>query len=423
MDTIRLLGIRTEGHHIRFDFQYSRRLDPFFRDIPLTIEYPIDVTNVPQSILAVPFVCCVLPIVWLTDSQLVLPELDLDFFECIPEVKKGYETMFPESTFAGQICPERIVKNSALGNGCAAFFSGGLDATQTLVSHFNEKPHLISIWGADIRYDNEAGWNAVHKGIEEIATRFSLPNPVIRSNFRQFDDEGALNHIYAAQLQDDWWHGVKHSLGLLGHAAPYVWLHKLSTVYIASSNCAKDEPVRCASHPRTDNYVRFAGCRVVHDGYEFSRQDKARNVVSFSKTTGNKISLHACWQSQSGSNCCRCEKCYRTMTAIIAEGGDPVDYGFPNAEPAMKDMKSVLIAGKVLSSSVAKRHWVHIQNGLRQNRSTLKRSPYRKSVEWLLSADLLHIERIKPPLLYFLRSRLASMKFYQALHNIKERLK
>lgn len=421
MERVSLNTIKIDQNKVEYIFSVSDGLKKYFSGKPFVIEYPMSLETVPDGVLAVPFVCNVLPIVWLTDSKLILPELDKDFYNCIPEVKKGYETMFPESVFAGQVCPERVVECRTTGDGCGAFFSGGLDATQTLVSHFDEKPHLISIWGSDIRYDNEVGWKAVHDGIAETAQRFGLADVVIRSTFREFDDEGVLHGTFIEQLKDGWWHGVKHGLGLLGHAAPYVYINGLSTIYIASSNCPADGLVRCASSPLTDNHVRFAGCGVVHDGYEFSRQDKAHNVVTFSKENRNEITLHACWQSQSGRNCCHCEKCYRTMTAIIVEGGNPENFGFLEARKTMPAMRACLIGGKQLTPFLAESQWIHIQNRLIENKGLLAVNPFLKSIQWITTTDFHHIERAKMPLSYRLRVKLSSFKFYRMLHRLKEK--
>lgn len=423
MEEIRLQAVIVEGSALRYQFSVTEGLEKFFSGKPFVIEYPVDISGVPEAVLTVPFVSNVLPIVWLTDSKLILPALDKDFFDCIPNVKKGYETMFPESVFAGEVCPGKIVECGQKGSGCAALFSGGLDATQTLVSHFDEKPHLISIWGSDIEYSNEAGWKAVHDGIAETAQRFDLPDVVIRSSFRDFDNEGELDRRFFGQLKDGWWHGVKHGLALLGHAAPYACCMGLSTVYIASSNCPADGAVRCASNPLTDNHVRFAVCRVVHDGFEYSRQDKVHNVVEFVRKTGQQVTLHACWQSRSGNNCCRCEKCYRTMMALIAEGAEPEAYGFADTVRSLKNMRTYLIGEKGLTPGLAKRQWRYIRNRLLENQEMLADSSYWPDIRWILAADFENIENEKMPLLYRLRSRLANFRFYQALHRLKERLK
>jgi len=197
----------------------------------------------------------------------------------------------------------------------------------------------------------------------------------------------------------------------------------LSTVYIASSNCPADGVVRCASNPTTDNYVRYAGCQVKHDGFEYSRQDKVRNVVDFAKETGKQITLHACWQSQTGKNCCHCEKCYRTMAAILAEGADPVAYGFYEAKQTLPDMQRYIIEGKALNANLAVSYWRHIRDSICRNRSVLRQTEYWKYLKWIANADFLQHEKIKMPLQHRIRSKLADLRFYQALHKLKEWLK
>lgn len=429
MDCITLTNISVAENTITYAYRVTPALERFFTpQTPFMISYtaqgnPLLLDSVPQAVLAIPFVCNVLPIIWLTNSKLILPELDKDFFECIPNVKQGYESMFPESVFAGEVCPEKIAETKAQGNGCAALFSGGLDATQTLVSHLDEKPHLISIWGADVRFDNAKGWKAVYDGISKTAQRFQLSSAVIHSSFRAFDNESALDKAFSEQLKDDWWHGVKHGIALLGHVAPYAYCKGISTVYIASSHCPSSHMVRCASNPRTDNHVRYAGCHVKHDGFEYSRQNKIRNIVDYTSKTGVEITLHACWQSQSGSNCCHCEKCYRTIAAILAEGANPVAFGFYNTEQNLADMQRYIIDGKALNANLATNDWVHIQNRITQNKAILRHKNYWKYIKWITKADFYHHETLKMPLLYRIQKRLAKFKFYQTLHKLKERLK
>ena len=423
MEQIKLNGITKNDNKISFQFFVTDGLVPYFSEKSFEIEYPENIESVPDAVAAVPFVCNVLPIVWLTDSVLCVKELDQAFYDCIPNVRKGYETMFPESTFAGKIEVEKIVvcANPATG-ASAAFFSGGLDAVNTLVNHIEERPALISIWGSDIRYENADGWKIVHRGISEYAQKYALPDVVIRSAFREFDKENALHARFHEQLKDGWWHGVKHGIGLLGHAAPYAYLYGLSTVYIASTNCPTDGPVRCASDPLTDNQVRFANARVIHDGFEFSRQDKVRNVVDYVMRTGDQVSLHVCWESQTGSNCCRCEKCYRTMAGLIAEGADPVKYGFDAARESMPQMRDRLVKSKQMSPVLAKTQWRYIGDRIKANQTIVRKHPYWKYVKWMIKADFLHPETLYISRKKKIRRYLAQFKFYQQLHKLKEKL-
>lgn len=421
MEEIVLHSISKVGNTITYLFSTSEGLVEFFSGKPFVIEYPEDIEAVPDAVAAIPFVCNVLPIIWLTNSVLRVEALDKSFYDCILNVRSGFEQMFPESTFAGEILADSIVEcDIPASGGSATFFSGGLDAVHTLVRHLDEKPALLSIWGSDIRFENVDGWELVHKGIAEYAEKYNLPDVMIRSSFRDFDNEGLLHKTFSAQLKDGWWHGVKHGIGLLGHAAPYAYLHGIKTVYIASTNCPADGHVRCSSNPLTDNHVRFANAIVVHDGFECSRQDKVHDLVDYIAHTGDRVSLHVCWESQSGSNCCRCEKCYRTMVGLIAEFADPVYYGFDHTRSTIKNLQRHLI-GNYRSSSILQEQWTHIQNRIVAHRSELKNHPDWKHVKWLVKADLWHPESLAEPI--SIRERLSQYRFYQKLHKLKLKLR
>ena len=428
MNKLILAKIEKNDRTIQFIFQVSEHLRQFFSGQPFVIDYPEDVESVPDAIAAVPFVCNVLPIVWLTDSILEIPELDEAFFRSIDEVRKGYEEMYPETEFRGEIKVGKIVPCDcpAVPGKCAMFYSGGVDSMDTLFRHLEEKPTLLSIWGSDIKFDNEAGWELVHSAIEEAASHYRLEELVIHSSFRAFDREGALSRKFSRQLKDSWWHGVKHGIALLGHVAPLAYLHGYERMYIASSFCPDDGHVRCASDPHIDNHVRYAACHVIHDGFECSRQDKVCNIVSFSNRKNDYLPLHVCWESQKGTNCCHCEKCYRTIAAIIAEGDNPEKYGFTGFEQYLEDMQSYVIShddGRMYM------RWPKIQKGLIRNKNSVKKSSFWKYVRWIERADFSHPETIKLPLSYRLkkahsiRGKLAEFRFYQRLHDWKEKLK
>ena len=61
------------------------------------------------------------------------------------------------------------------------------------------------------------------------------------------------------------------------------------------------------------------------------------NIVEYSKKTGVKIPLRVCWQSTGGKNCCQCEKCWRTILEIIAEGEKPRDYDMDYTQIQLKN--------------------------------------------------------------------------------------
>ncbi|HIX19325.1 MAG TPA: hypothetical protein H9862_01830 [Candidatus Akkermansia intestinigallinarum] len=156
----------------------------------------------------------------------------------------------------------------------ASFFSGGVDAFTTLIRHHEEKPILLTLRGSDIKLSDEAGWQVVHQHTLETAEQFNLPEPVfITSNFRTFLREGELTNLVKAS-GDNYWHGYQCGIGLIGHAAPIGYARRLKTVYIASSNTANVKVI-CASGPTIDNKVQWTPTSIVHDAYEWDRQQKS----------------------------------------------------------------------------------------------------------------------------------------------------
>lgn len=418
MEFIRLLSIQKRNSTIEYDFSVSEGLKGYFSGKPFAIDYPESVETVPEGILAVPFVGSVLPLIWVADVQLEIPELDEAFWNCLPELKKGYEAMYPESVFGGRLKIGKIVPCDRKAAGkSAAYFSGGLDSVQTLIRHVEEKPALISIWGSDVDVDNEAGWELVSRPIREYAQQYRLEAVTIRSGFRAFDLEWELDKVYQKQLRSNWWYGMKHGIALLSHAAPYVYLKGISTVYIASSNSADELEIRCASDPTLDNHVRFADCRVVHDGFEFGRQAKVHNIVDYVCRTGNAVPLHVCWESQEGSNCCQCEKCYRTMTGLMAEGEDPVAYGFANSADTLGKMRRVLIGEKRIKENVAI-EWLNIHRTVAANRELLQTKPYWKYISWVAESDFENWQDLKLPVSVRLRGWLSQFRILQKLYNL-----
>jgi hypothetical protein len=75
-----------------------------------------------------------------------------------------------------------------------------------------------------------------------------------------------------------------------------------------------------ASHPVTNPLLGSRGFTVIDDGGEFSRAEKAKVISAWPEAMQN---LHVCFgvniPGQYG-NCCRCEKCIRTILAFRVAG-------------------------------------------------------------------------------------------------------
>lgn len=301
------------------------------------IEYSRDLSSVPESIAVIPLLANILPMAWVYDAEIYVPVCDKAFYDSVDYFKLGYKNMYPSLKFGGKLITRKIEENHpGTEGGTAAFFSGGVDAFNTLVSHADEHPTLFTLWGADVKLNDITGWEKVETHLKETSEEFQVDFVTIKSCFRRFLDEGQINRA-VAKSGDNWWHGFQHSIGIISHAAPLAYVMRKETIYFASSFTIDDKgKVTCASDPTIDNYVKFGNTNIVHDGYEFTRQMKIHNIVEYVNKSGRKISLRVCWESIGGLNCCKCEKCWRTILGVYAEGEDPRQYGFEYSESHFK---------------------------------------------------------------------------------------
>ncbi len=352
------------------------------------VAYSEDINNVPKGLAVIPFICNVLPIIWLLDATLELPELDHDFYNHINEIKAGYMKMYPMLKFGGkinatttnckQITPPCYHCDTATAMPAAAFFSGGVDAFATLIAHADEKPMLITLWGSDVKLDDTAGWAVVKEHTLQTARQFGVKPAFIKTNFRTFINDIELNRLVKLS-GDNYWHGFQHGIGLIGHAGPLVWREGLKRLYIASSYTA-GQHVTCASDPTIDNYVKMAGCETIHDQYEFDRQEKVDHICEYAKGVKEKPTLRVCWITSGGRNCCKCEKCLRTMFEIFATGQDPREYGFPYTSNDLRAARRTIISN-YCGSSVP--YWIAI----RKRFQAVPSLQIPREIEWIRTID------------------------------------
>lgn len=347
------------------------------------IEYSEDhsTLKIPDNISVIPLLSNILPIAWLCDADIIVNKIDYNFYNSIHDIKNGYKKMYPMLDFKGNVFASNIINNNIPSKKQSAlFFSGGVDSSFSMLKHITEKPKLITLWGADISINNDIGWHAVRNDVQNSAVAFNLDGCFIKSNFRLFISEKNLDKL-VIKSKDGWWHGFQHGLGMIGHAAPHAFINNISLVYIASTYPEKEANfVTCASNPSIDNNVRFCHCRVVHDGYEFTRQDKIRYISNYFVSSKKKINLRVCWQSDSGKNCGKCEKCYRTMVGLIIENQDPEEYGFPDYKPLQmeNDLKRKLIINRYLLNQ-----WKEMQSIYCNNSCIIP----NESIEWLCETN------------------------------------
>lgn len=396
-----------QGNQIIYHYEVEGIWSEAFRmENTFSVVYSIDITSVPFSVAIVPLLANILPIAWVYDAEIIVPSCDRDFYNCIADVKKGYCDMYPMMNFGGILSVDRIEENLVdEQSGSCAFFSGGVDAFNTLTQHISEKPTLITLCGADIALEDEAGWNRVENHLEETCNEFGLDFVTVKTSFRDFLREGVLGSI-VRNSGDGWWHGFQHGIGIICHAAPVMYALGKKTAYFASSFTAADKGrVTCASDPTIDNYVRFCGCNIVHDGYEFTRQMKIHNITQFSKESGKRIPLRVCWESTGGSNCCNCEKCWRTILGLYAEGVSPENYGFHYSMKQLSTISKKMKSGR--NPMFSSLRYQPIQSSMQNN---IEKEELPKPIRWFYNIDLKKYDTVKlyrriwRKILYYIRN-------------------
>ena len=360
-------SIKRDPNKITVSFLPSRKIQSYFnKENTFVAEYTCNIEDVPISCAVIPFVVNILPIVWLTDATLYVDAIDKSFFESIESFKQGYMDMYPDISFKGEINTTHIIDNTyPASDEVGILFSGGVDAFSTLLMHYNENPMPITIIGADIKLDDIEGINNLKEQTSKSLYDLSLKKPCfIKTNFRSFINEGKLDAL-VKNSKDGWWHGFQHGIGIIGLSAPIAYTRRHAILYIASSY-TKNDHVTCASHPSIDNNIRLGSTVTRHDQYENSRQDKIGIITEFHRRTSKVINLRVCWESRGAKNCCRCEKCLRTIYALYAEGEKPTNYGFDYTIPQLTHSSMNFRKNIPYLQDMQRVFWIDIQNRFKE---------------------------------------------------------
>ena len=388
MDSVILKDIKVSGNHVDYHFEATGILKPYFSTDTMFIEYQEDISMVPKSILAAPFVANIIPLVWATNTILWVKELDHTFYDSLIRVYYAYQRMYQHFPLKGDIFPGKFIDNHLdVKRESLLLFSGGLDANCTYVRIRDTKPLLFNIqgWYKSLTDLDEAA-DADIRDVNNFAKREGTDSSSAKSNFAVVVKRMEWEKKIRPQFGDSWWHGFNHSMAFITIAMPLAYKHGIKNIYIASS-VPMGEYATCASHITTDSEFRFAGVGgCIHDGAELVRQEKVQTVVAYQKTTGKPYPMCVC--SFKGHNCCECEKCFRTVLGLTAEAVDARDFGFYIDKPLKEHWEDVMSrrAGLMSFKSDRKVHWPHIISRMKTNYDKMNQEQ-KDFVDWFLDFD------------------------------------
>lgn len=321
MESIILDKLIVNKNRVDYYFRVSKGIQKYFEFDRFFVEYEVDISDIPHSILVIPFVGNVLPLTWLTGCDLMVRDIDRTFYDAISMIKNAYQEMYPNFKFRGTVVPAKTTVNTYIPEREAMLlFSGGIDANASFIRIREKQPILVNIQGL---YGRDISENAVYdadkRDISAFATKNDVQSEFVRSNFMKFVNIKLIDKIYSKALGDSWWHGLHHSFAFISITIPLAVKYKTKSIYIASSNHIYLR-IPCASDPTTDIQFKFAKTGgVVHDGFELTRQNKTKIIVDYQKQHDIDYPIRVC--SFNDKNCDICYKCFRTIVAILAEGG------------------------------------------------------------------------------------------------------
>ncbi|NMH29514.1 hypothetical protein [Flavobacterium silvaticum] len=327
MVTVKGINYSSDGKTITYDYDVSAAVSKYFTSEKLFVSFDADVSQVPQSIAIVPLLSNLMPIAWFAGFDVVVDEVDADFSDALKQLKLEWQKHYPfVADKKSKLIASNIVPNKIDGTKSAMLFSGGVDAFATYFRHYDETPDLITIQGADIELTDTKQWNDVKS--------FNQNEPILKRNSKHYIQTN-FQKFYTYKVDYllpnlGWWANVQHGMALIGITAPLSWVEKYNTVYIASTRSEHMEFNAWGSMPEIDNEIKWAGLKVIHDGFELRRQDKVDAIVEAVQKIGTETTIRVCYSEFKADalNCSECEKCIRTIFGVMVSGDNPNRYGF-----------------------------------------------------------------------------------------------
>lgn len=369
----------------------NAQLKKYLRASYFFVEYDfpeINLETMDFSIVSIPFITTMIPIIWISGDTYSIECMDYDLFYALEEIKKVFKLFFPTVSWSGKLIPKKIKKNcsSKQDPRLGILFSGGLDAIASSFAHFDQDQLLITLCGSDIKVYERRLWDSIKKQTIDFAQTYNKSYSFIRSNFAQIPNGKILKKLSGLP---QWWALTSQALHYIGLTAPLLFHYGIKQLVIGSSHTA-DLPMPYGSHPLIDNALSFAGISVFHDLGDLDRPHKIKLVCKKCKKYSVPYpKLRVCWgNDKAGGNCCKCEKCLRTINELLVLGKKPQKFGFDiEPETACLETKQFFHHNRHLKARQLW-HWECVQNYIKYSKITYK-SPLDGYCEWL---SRLHLE-------------------------------
>ena len=367
-ESIRLNRVEAIDNKFTVELDFSDGVQKWFKSNRLFVESDQKLDKTDESILSVPALSAVVAVAWAAGADVYLESIDASFLRSLKKVELIFRTWFPRFSFTTEMHVNNVVSNVSSSRRCALLCSGGLDSLASYLKHREQRPTLISVWGADIPTCENTYWNLARRNLEEFATQEGVNIHFVKTNSREIINEKFATRNFL-RIGEEWYRTVTHGLILVGSAAPLL-ANKFESLLVASSQYKyKFEPNGSLLFHYAD--VSFGGTRVVYDDYESTRLEKVRYILECNPRYFSHLVACNSWRRFSGRpmvlNCCICEKCLRTIAELAIENIDPRCGNFPleKTESTFKFIEACLQHGVLTSDrSLLGEEWKDIQSNI-----------------------------------------------------------
>lgn len=382
MERIILHKVVVKGNLVEYHYSVTDGLKHFFQADKMFLEYEQDMMSVPVSILTIPFVSCMAGLMWLSNCALYVDEIDRTFYDALKQIKSAFQELHYDIPLKGVLIPSKFRDNViAESQSSLLLFGGGVDCHCSFLRNRDIISNICNINGWLNSPESIDKVDESDKTVtESFAKSMSIDSSHVRSNFASQFKLKSFNESFDVS----YWYEFLHSMAFISISMPLCYVKNLSRIIIASS-FTKGRPIaRCSSYITTDSEFKFAARgSVIHDGFELSRQDKVRSLVEYQRSSGKPYPIQVC--SFNDYNCAECEKCFRTVIAIVAEGGDPSDFGFKISDDLLTHWKKVIYKDVGLWG-VEKERYYYSQSRLRM-RENYANIQDKEFVDWFMNFD------------------------------------
>jgi len=351
----------------------------------------IDLTQLDRTVVELGLLGNCIGIIWAWGKELTIEAMDEDFYHSLPIIKEVFRRMYPKKSWDGELIPRRLVKNTfttpARAPGekerTALLFSGGLDSITSSLMHRDKKQLLITVNGHwDLPLYDKKLLERRRIDLEAWGAQYGHQNTFINSNYYSFLNRDVLDK-YVKEISS-WRIFAVEGIGWAGLAAPVMALKGYQQLLHGSTITWEYNFPACAN-PFIDDNLFFAGMRIKHDLFDMHRLAKCDYIARVCKEEGiEKPFIRVC-EEKKVHNCCKCQKCIRTIIELFVAGENPREYGFNcNVEKVLEKSRKFMSDHGTGSTTVW--HFKHLQKRLREKARNGEQIP--ESLEWLLTYDL-----------------------------------